>query len=83
MSNLIKVQKPHEVQIHMALTLVGDPWALTKEEALDKEINQWAIRIPSKKFGTLRTAELEQYFTEFYATVLKEMRRLGALRPGE
>lgn len=80
---IITVKAPHEVQIHMALTLVGDPFAVSREAATDKEVNQWAVRIPQNKFGKLRTQELEQYFVEFYQTVLTEMRRLGALRQGE
>lgn len=80
---LVTVKAPHEVQIHMALTLVGDPWALSPEGRADKEVNQWAVRIPKNKFGNLRTKEFEQYFVEFYQTLLVEMRRLGALRPGE
>jgi hypothetical protein len=80
---LVTLKKPHEIQIHMALTVVGDPFALSKEAALDKEVNQWAVRIPAKKFGSLRRAELEQYYVEFFATILKEMRNLGAMRPGE
>ena len=83
MSRLIFPKAPHEVQIHVAVTLVGDRLSVKPEERVDQEVGQWAVRYMKNDFGKIRVQDLEKSFTEFYAIVLKRFRELGVLRSGE
>lgn len=83
MGRIVLPKKPQEVQIHVAVTLVGDRLSVRPEEREDKEVGQWAARFLRKDFGRIRTEELEKSFTEFYSIVLKTFRELGVLRNGE
>lgn len=80
---LILPKRPKEIQIHMAITLVGDRLSVDPKEREDKEVGQWAVRFTENKWGAITTKELEKSFVEFYETVLAQFRKLGALRNGE
>lgn len=83
MSRIIMPSKPQEIQIHMAITLVGDRLHPIKEYREDKEVKQWAARFLQKQYGNITNAQLEKVFVEFYESVQQEMRRLNALRSGQ
>lgn len=80
---IIVPKKPKEVQIHIAVTLIGDRLSVIPQEREDVEVGQWAARFLEKDFGRIRTVELEKSFMEFYSIVLDTFRKLGVLRNGE
>jgi hypothetical protein len=72
-----------EIQIHVAVTRMGDPFAINREMGKDTEICQFAAAFPAKFDGSLRRAAVSRVFDEFKETCLAKMRAAGMLEIGE
>lgn len=72
-----------EIQIHVAVTRMGDPFAISHEMKKDNEICQFAAAFPARFDGSLRRKAVEQVFDQFKEACLARMRAAGMLEIGE
>lgn len=75
--------KKCEVQIHAAVTIMGDPMGITEDSRKDIEIAQFAVSLPAHLCGDILIRTVENAFQGLGAACIKKMRTNGLLRAGE
>lgn len=75
--------KRREVQIHAAVTMMGDPFAINKEDQKDVEIAQFAVAFPPHLHGDILAVTVKEAFEKLGLTCLSRMRAAGLLRGGQ
>ena len=72
-----------EIQIHIAATIMGDPFAIDSQSKEDIELGQWAFSISPKHCGDIRVDILERGVQNLFGRMIEKMRAAGVLRQGE
>jgi len=76
------MSKKHEVQLHVACTIMPDPYGITKKDREENEICQFAAAFKPEHFGYIPMNQVDKIFEEFKHSVVKKMREHGILRMG-
>lgn len=75
--------KKNEVQIHAAVTIMGDPFGVSEADRRDNEIAQFAVSFPPHLHGDLLHRTVSNAFQGLAAACIKKMREANLLRSGE
>lgn len=75
--------KKREIQVHMALTFMGDPFGLTEEDRKDHELNQWHFKIPPEHFGKITSSMFRKALLGLCHVCEQDLRKAGAMKAGQ
>ena len=73
----------HEIQIHVAVTIMGDPLGISEAARKDTEICQFAVSYPPHLHGAILSQTVKESFEKLGLACLNKMRFAGLLRGGQ